>query len=68
MNRKTIIVLGAVILAIVIAVGGYFIFSSGDEAGDPRPKFTPPPLSEDPPMGGDDIDAIMKQMEERDRK
>lgn len=66
MNIKAII--AALVLLVVLAVGGYLLFS-GEDAPDndevPAPQFTPPPLSDDPPVGGDEIEAIMRQMQEK---
>ena len=37
-----------------------------DSRGDrPASAFTPPPVSDDPPMSSDNIDQIMREMEER---
>lgn len=69
MNRKTIIILAAVLVALLVA-GGAYLLLAGDTVGtepEPAPEFTPPPLSDDPPMSGDNIDAIMRQMEEKDQ-
>lgn len=66
MSRARIIVIALVVL-LIGAFGAWMIFSGEEGEGTEiqNPTFTPPPLSEDPPMGSDDIDRVMREMEER---
>jgi len=64
MNIRNIII--AVVIGLLLIGGAIWAFSGEDEAGDaPASTFTPPPVSEDPPMSSDNIDQIMKEMEDR---
>lgn len=64
MNRNYII--GAALIGLVVIAGVIWLLTSGsDDSAAPAATFTPPPISDDPPMSSDNIDQIMKEMEER---
>lgn len=64
MNRNYII--GAALIGLVVIAGVIWLLTSGsDDSAAPAATFTPPPISDNPPMSSDNIDQIMKEMEER---
>lgn len=64
MNIRNIII--AAVVALLLIGGAIWAFSGNEENGDrPASTFTPPPVSDDPPMSSDNIDQIMREMEER---
>ena len=64
MSIRNIII--AVVIGLLLIGGAIWAFSGGeDEQTTPVSTFTPPPVSEDPPMSSDNIDQIMQEMEER---
>ncbi len=64
--RALVIVVITIIILGSIAGGLYYmdmIPSFSNEESEEA--YTPPPLDENPPMNGDSIDAIARQMEEQ---
>ena len=68
MTQRTIIIGAIALLAIIILGLGFFFFTGGEdnpaEAQAPA-EFTPPPLSDNPPMSGSDIDNIHNAIRNR---
>lgn len=66
MNRRDIILIAGGLL-VMLLVGVLLWSFLGEDAEQPSTtvEFTPPPISEDPPMSSDSIDQIMQEMEER---
>lgn len=57
----------ALIVVLLLLIGVFVVYNFVDFSSDeaPRPEFTPPPLSDDPPMSGDALDSIAEEIERR---
>jgi hypothetical protein len=64
--RRTfvLIIAGILLLAGIAATVGWLFFLDG-EASETHEEYTPPPLSDDPPMDGSALDSIAREMEQR---
>ena len=67
MTRKTVIIVTSCFALCIFGLGGYFLFSGEEEEGVPVATFTPPPMAEDAPMSGSDMDAIYREMQEKNK-
>ena len=66
MTRKTLTILSIAVIAFIVAILAFILLAKDETPGDSQvTEFTPPPLSENPPMTGSAIDAIDAEMKER---
>lgn len=70
-NTKKIAIIGAIILIAILLVVAAMALLGGKEDYEAQigtsTEFTPPPLSDNPPMSGSDIDAIAEEIRARNK-
>lgn len=59
----------ALIVVLLLLIAGFVVYNFVDFSDDepPAPQFTPPPLSDNPPMSGDAIDSIAEEMKRENK-